>query len=153
MMSGIIKKTLSEKEEVKKYFSVCNRYIKIRIVAVFLKWLIIFAVISIILFFIDQTQVFAIPETKKIINDQAGLFSESHDKYGIENSVLNFSLIDTNEISNWILNAWIILALIFFLIIVPFIIFYNIFYIRISNEFVFTDQRIIVKRGCQNHLL
>ncbi len=113
MMSRSIKKTIHQDEEVKKYFSVCGRYIKLKIIALLLKWLFLFTAISIVIYFIF-------------------VFSP---------------ISKTAENSNQTRNLLIIIALFFFLIIVPFIIFFNNFYIRISNEFVFTNKRIIVKKG------
>ena len=60
------------------------------------------------------------------------LFSPANNSLGEEFSINNILLI---------------IALFFFLVVTPFIIFFNRFYIKISNEFVFTDKRIIVKRG------
>lgn len=113
MMSQSIKKTIHPDEEIKKYFSICSRYIKIKIIAILLKWLLIFTIISVIIYF-----------------------------------VYLFSPIKTNTQTNISTNNILtIITVFFFLIVVPFIIFFNNFYIRISNEFVFTNKRIIVKRG------
>ncbi len=143
MMSNIIKKTLTEGEEIKKYFSVCNRYIKIKIIGSLLKYFFIFLAVSIFLFFADKAQVFGFSSTQKIIEKNSESFSE----YGIESNKLNFPKINSMEVSEQITKIWITILLIFLLIIVPFIIFFNIFYLKISNEFIFTNKRVIVKRG------
>jgi uncharacterized membrane protein YdbT with pleckstrin-like domain len=113
MMSQSIKKTIHKDEEVKKYFSICGRYIKLKITALLLKWLLIFIAVSIVLYLVFLFSP---------INETSGK------KFPIKNVLIFVSLF-------------------FFLIVVPFIIFFNNFYLRISNEFVFTDKRIIVKKG------
>lgn len=143
MMSNIIKKTLSEGEEVKKYFSICNRYIRIKIIGLLLKYFFIFIAISVFLFFADKAQVFGFSNAQKIIENNNESFSE----YGINSNKINFSKINSPEISEQIIKIWVVMLLIFLLIVIPFIIFFNVFYLKISNEFVFTNKRIIVKRG------
>lgn len=113
MMSQAIKKMIHPEEQIKKYFSICNRYIRLKIVILFFKWLFIFIVISGIISLLF-------------------LFSPK------ENSS------QTNLSINQVLTG---ITLFFFLIVTPFIIFFNNFYIRISNEFIFTNKRIIVKKG------
>lgn len=112
-MSQSIKKTIQQEEEVKKYFSICGRYITLKITAIILKWLIIFIVASFIIYL---------------------LFLFSPIKEDPERSFPIFKILT-------------LISIFFFLIVVPFIIFFNKFYLRISNEFVFTDKRIIVKKG------
>lgn len=114
-MSKIIKKTISEQEELKQYFSLSNRYINIKISFILLKWIFIFIILSLVLFFIIEAQFFVSSEY--------------------------------NDINNQIFKLWEIIALIFSLIIIPAIIIFNVFYLKISNEFVFTDKRILVKKG------
>lgn len=150
MMSRILKHSFGDEEKILKYFSICNRYIKIQIVALLLKWLTIFLAISAGLFFLDQAQLIAIPESKKIINtaQETSSYEDILGQKNFSNNLSNYlNIISVEEVSQWIVSIWLILATIFFLIITPIIIFYNVFYLKISNEFVFTDQRIIVKRG------
>lgn len=142
MMSRIIKKTLNEKETIKKYFSVSNNYIKLRLAVALLKWLIIFMIISFFFFFIAQSQAPNNSGAEKARGDQL-----TQENYGIESNNLVFPMFNNEKISDQLLKTLTILALIFFLIILPFIILYNTFYIKISNEFVFTDRRVIVKKG------
>lgn len=146
-MSNIIKKSIQKDEEIKKYFSLCSRYIKIQIIAQLIKWLAIFLAISFILYFIDQTQIFTISKTQNILENRSEEFDEKASQFGFEQNSFNFSNLDNNEISSWILNVWIILTLFFIFIIIPIIIFFNLFYLKISNEFVLTSKRLIVKRG------
>ncbi len=143
MPSSTIKKSISKNEEIKKYFSLCNRYIQIKIIANLLKWFFIFLVISLVLFFADQIQIFAIPETQKASEEYSDIISKSEAGQGF------LSLLNTNtaDVSQQIFNIWVILALIFLLIITPSIIFYNLFYLKVSNEFVLTNRRMLIKRG------
>ncbi len=113
MMSRSIKKTIHKDEEVKKYFSICNRYIKLKIITLLLKWFFVFLIACAIIYLLF-------------------LFSPA-----------NSSLSEEFSIDAIVLTV----VLFFFLVVTPFIIFFNSFYIKISNEFVFTDKRIIVKRG------
>ncbi len=149
MISKIIKKSLGQDEKIIKYFSICNRYIKIRIIALLIKWLAIFLGISIGLFFIDKAQLIAIPVGRNIINQTPSTpYEEILDQTNFSDKLSQYlNIIDVEEVGQWIISIWMILAIIFLLIIAPGIIFYNVFYLRISNEFLFTDQRIIVKRG------
>jgi membrane protein YdbS with pleckstrin-like domain len=146
MISSTVKKSINKNEEIKKYFSICNRYIQIKIIVSLLKWFFIFLAISVILFFADQVQIFAIPETQKVSEKYSDIISKN------ETGQELLSALNTNtaDISQQIFNIWAVLALIFLLIIIPFIIFYNIFYIKISNEFVLTNKRILIKTGWIN---
>lgn len=149
MISNIVKKSLGQEEEIKEYFSICSRHIKIQIIGLLIKWSAIFLAISAGLFFVDQAQLIAIPESKKIFNQEEKTFINDFSRYGLDQKEFSFLNIDidTSEVSQWILSSWLILAVIFVMLVVPLIIFYNIFYLKISNEFLFTNQRIIVKRG------
>ncbi len=149
MMSRILKNSFGEEEKILQYFSICNRYIKIQIVALLLKWLAIFLAISAGLFFLDQAQLIAIPESKKIVGRvQETPYEEILGQNNFSDNLSRYlNIISVEDVSQWIVSIWLILAIIFFLIITPAIIFYNVFYLKISNEFVFTDQRIIVKKG------
>jgi membrane protein YdbS with pleckstrin-like domain len=143
MPSPTVKKSISKSEEIKKYFSICNRYIQIKIIAGLLKWFFIFLAISVVLFFADQVQIFAVPETQKATEEYSDIISKSETGQGL----LSMMNANTADVSQQIFNIWAILALVFLLIITPAIIFYNLFYLKISNEFVLTNRRIIIKRG------
>ncbi len=56
----------------------------------------------------------------------------------------------SSEINNSVIYAWLILAAIYFLIILPIAWFYHYYYARISNQYVLTNQRVLVKRGWFN---
>ncbi len=113
MMSKTIKKTINNEEDVKKHFSVSSSYIKIKISALILKWLLLFFVISIIIYLIYRSEAISLSAKEEIP------------------------------------LAKIILAinLFFVFVIIPAIVTFNNFYIKISNEFVFTNKRIIAKNG------
>lgn len=133
-MTKAIKRTLAEDEEVKLYFSICNRFIKFKITLSLLKWLFIFLGISFALFFVDKMQINLIPSIETGINNS--------------NLINNISLEQSSEaINETIVQIWVLLALVFFLIIVPMVLVYYNFYLKISNEFVLTNKRILVKRG------
>jgi membrane protein YdbS with pleckstrin-like domain len=128
MMSKTIKKSLGENEKVLKYFSLCDRYLKVKITASLLKWLFIILLIAIAVYLLDYFQIFSSPG---INNSSFGYESKNYDQ----------------GMSSFVSRIWIALGLAFLLLITPIIVLYNLFYLKISNEFVFTEKRILVKRG------
>ncbi len=152
MMSKTIRKSLGEEEEIKKYFSVCGRYIKLRVLSSMIKWLAIFAAIISFLILIDRAQMFTLPKIQSFETGNymgEGFTGEAADFSFIENSIRSINL-NSQILSNDIITIIKILVLIFIFIILPTIIAYNVWYIKISNEFVLTDRRLIVKRGWLN---
>ncbi len=127
--SNIIKKSLGDKEEVKYKFSLSNEYVRIKLSAAILKWLLIISVLSMALFvFLDFK------------NDNQNLNGNQYFNYQGGSQILS------KEVDN---NNWLIwTALIFFLFIVlPILSLYNLYYLRISNEYFFTNQRVLIKKG------
>lgn len=142
MMSRVVEKSIDRGEKMLEYFSICGRYLKVQIVLHLLKWLFIFLLVAIGFLLLDQTQLIATPANKAIeIDSSQKSFLE--EKSFSDTLFKNLNL----EVSQEVINVWTILGLVYLLIVTPIIMLYNLFYLRISNEFVFTDQRIIVKKG------
>jgi membrane protein YdbS with pleckstrin-like domain len=156
MMSRTIKKTIPEGEEIKKYFSISGIYINLRIIVSIIKWLAILTGLVFLLFIINRAQLFATPKMQSFETDNyigAEFTSESDiQKTNFEfiESSLSSINISSQTLSGDIITLIKILILIFVFIILPIIIIYNAWYIKISNEFILTDKRLIVKRGWLN---
>lgn len=156
MMSRTIKKAIPEGEEVKKYFSISGIYINLRIIVSIIKWLAILAGLVFLLFIINRAQLFAIPKMQSFeTNNYIGTeFTSESDiqktNFEFIESSLSSININSQTLSGDIITLIKILILVFVFIILPIIIIYNAWYIKISNEFILTDKRLIVKRGWLN---
>jgi len=134
--SNIIKKSISENEQVKLGFSICLKYLKFKISISLLKWLLIFLLAFIALSAINSNWQFAFD------------FTSNNQNYFYNNDSSSISDISPLEIDeNNMEIIWLIMIAIYIFIITPSVLFYNLYYLRISNEFVFTNRRILIKTG------
>jgi membrane protein YdbS with pleckstrin-like domain len=137
--SNIIKKSLGDDEEVKKVFSLSQIYLNIKMAIAFIKWLIFLGLIVVVLIIIQENM----PEFFNFNSDLNPAYNISSN-VDINNSGFLSSFKDKNtEEINFIEIG--LMAYIF--IIIPLILFYYLFYLKVSNEFVFTTDRILIKKG------
>lgn len=140
--SAIVKKLLGENEIIKKHFSISPRYIRLKLVISLFKWAVIFAVLNLLITFLQANwgRVFFLPST----GQNYDYLPSGNLANNLNSSILNFnSILGGPDF----LPIWLLLAGIFLLIIAPLLFFYHLFYLPISNEFLFTNQRILIKRG------
>ncbi len=128
--SNIIKKSLGDNERAQVKFTLSNEYLKISLSAAIIKWLVIMTVLASVLFYL-----LSLSQENSTSTNQDYYF----DYEGTE-------LIANKEVSNYNWIIWTAISF-YFIIIIPFLLFYYLYYLRISNEYVFTDHRILVKRG------
>ncbi len=123
------KRLLGNNEKIIKKFTLSKRYLKIKFIITMLVSLIIIAIIGASSFFFMSFQ-----NEEVSFDPQSGISLEQTSS-GIDQTVI---------------YSWLILAAIYFLIILPIAWFYYFYYLKISNQYVFTNQRMIVKRGWLN---
>lgn len=128
VLSKSVKQTLGSDEQVKKLFSFGNRHIYVRLAVSLLKWLLIALAMAVIVFIL-----YRISEIAASSRQATALGLASKDFF-----------------QGFVLKASLIGALLFFLIFLPISLFYHLYFLRISNTFVLTDRRIIVKKGWLN---
>lgn len=141
--SNIVKKALGPNEVVKNSFSLSSLYINIRLVFSLIKWFIFTALTTaIILFLMNNVLPFLFSdntmpaEFRLEINEVAkGVWLNN-----IANDTSSSSFISQNNIIAFFL-------LIYIFVIVPIISFIHTFYLRISNEYIFTEERVLIKNG------
>jgi uncharacterized membrane protein YdbT with pleckstrin-like domain len=128
--SNIIKRSIGDNEQAQVKFTLSNEYIKISLTGAIIKWLFIISVLTSVIFYLLN-----LSQNNNSNNNQEVYF----DLQGSE-------LVSSSQENNY---AWVIwLAIAFFaLIILPILLFYHLYYLRISNEYVFTNHRILIKRG------
>jgi uncharacterized membrane protein YdbT with pleckstrin-like domain len=135
--SNIVKKSIGTNEQLKLRFSICFRYLKFKISISLLKWLLIFILAFIVLSVISSNWQFAFGPTT------------SNQDYFYNNDLSNGSIsspsLDISEDN--METIWLIIIAIYIFIVIPSVLFYNLYYLRIRNEFVFSDKRILVKTG------
>jgi uncharacterized membrane protein YdbT with pleckstrin-like domain len=134
--SNIVKKSIGADEQIKLGFSICFRYLKFKIGLSLIKWLLIFSLALLALTFINSNWRFAFSP------------STSAQDYFYDNNLSNsFSGPDLEVSANSLEIIWLAIIAIYIFIVIPSVLFYNLYYLRISNEFVFSDKRILVKTG------
>jgi len=138
--SNIIKKTLSNNEVIEKKFGLSNSYLQLKVAFSLIKWLIIFTLLFLIIYFFSSNwQEFL---TTQISNSNFSTGAKDFDFNSLDPS-LSASNLNLNLVFIALLSAYIF-------IILPAVLFYNLHYLKISNEFIFTNKRLIVKRGWLN---
>jgi len=137
--TNIIKKSLSINEVIEEKFSLSPNYLKLKVIFSLLIWLFIFGLIFFIIYYLGSNW-------QKLLGSVIG------------NSIFltEATQVDFNSFEGGAANSFNPLPLatimlgIFLLFILPAVLFYNFYYLRISNEFVFTNKRLLVKRGWLN---
>lgn len=127
--SNIIKRSLGDNERAQLKFTLSDEYIRINFTASIIKWFLIISVLTAALFFLFNFN------NEKQTNNQGPYFN-------YEASQLMSNKRENNN--NWLI--WTALIF-FFLIVIPVLGFYHLYYLRISNEYIFTNQRILIKKG------
>ncbi len=138
-MDRTIAKTLTKDEKVIKEFTFSSKFINIFMALSLIKWLLIFGVLSAVLFFAIEFNEFAPPIDLPMI-DMDKLNNSSEES-------LKESLAGKNFIEGSIAKAWAYPIAIFIFIAFPIVIFYYQYYLRIANRYVLTESRIMFKRG------
>lgn len=135
-VSRIIKKLLGNNEKVFKNFTLSSRFLKIKMLITSFVFLIVFAILGAsAYFFISQPG----------IGDSVSYDLETGLSY--EQSGSGFL---NQEIDNNLIVIWLLMAAVYLLVVIPIAWFYHFYYLRISNQYVFTNQRILIKRGWLN---
>lgn len=134
--SNIVKKSISIDEKIELGFGICSRYLNLKLSISLLKWLLIFILAFIVLSIVSSNWQFAFVPTA---NNQNYFYNNDLD------SNINSPALDISENNMEII--WLALIAIYIFIIIPSVIFYNLYYLRISNEFVFSNRRVLVKTG------
>lgn len=144
--SNIIKKTLSPDEKIKESFSFSPLYLRIQLVLNLIKWFLFVSLIAFVIFFLKE-------------NLDLSLFSNNHEaNFGFQsetdlNNIWAQEESGLKKASNFLKtslssdNILFTFSLIYVFFVIPLIFFYNLFYLKISNEYIFTDKRIIIKKG------
>jgi uncharacterized membrane protein YdbT with pleckstrin-like domain len=135
-ISNIIKKSIGTDEEIKIGFSMCFRYLKFKITLSLLKWLLISILVFVVLSVTSSNWQFAFVPT-----------SNNQDSFYENDLSSNFNNTSLEIIENNMDAILLTLVAIYIFIIIPSVLFYNLYYLRISNEFVFSDKRVLVKTG------
>lgn len=144
MASKTIQKAINPKEKIIKSFSVSTAYIKIKIFFLLFKVLLVFLGLIFIAFITTTGQFISFSE-----NHTESIFPEER----IENtrtmadSLRGVSTTNIKEIKNWGSEVWLLLIMVFLLVVIPGVTLFYTFYLKISNEFALTDERIIAKKG------
>lgn len=127
--SNIIKRSLGDNEQTQFKFTLSNEYIRINFTASILKWFLIISTLTGVLFF--------------LLNYNNNQTNENNNEY------FNYQGMTLEAEKETASNNWIIwtAVIFFFLIVIPVLGFYHLYYLRISNEYFFTNQRILIKKG------
>jgi len=135
--SNIIKKSLANDERVEKVFSLSSVYINIKMIISFIGWALLLCLVVIVLIIIQKNT----SDFLELNRDLSPSYDFANNLNISNNSIINFN--SNNNSINFVQIA--ILSYMF--LIIPLILFYFLFYLKISNEYVFTNSRIIVKKG------
>lgn len=127
--SNIIKRSLGDNERAQLKFTLSDEYIKIGLGGAILKYLLIISVLTAVLLF--------------LFNSNQNQTSVNNDPYFFDYNQEMISPVKESS-NNWLI--WTAVG-VFFLIILPILLFYYLYYLRISHEYVFTNHRILIKRG------
>ncbi len=135
--SNIIRKSLANDEKVERIFSFSSLYLNIKMIISFIGWAFLLSLIVVVLLIIQKNT----PDFLELNRD----LSPSYDF--ADNLNINNNLLVNIDSNNDSINFLQIAILVYIFLIIPLILFYFLFYIKISNEFVFTSNRVIVKKG------
>ncbi len=137
--SNIIKRLLGKNETVQYKFSLSELYLKLKmIIALIMTGLILGAILFVLVYF-DNLQGFSQKGVNRLLSTNSAVDFEYQDLeepnfFGQEEASLN-------------INILLIVIAIFGLIILPIILFYYLYYLKTSHEYLFTNQRILIKNG------
>ena len=125
---------LGQEEKIIKQFTLSSRYLNLKMIISLVKWAFIFSLLVFLVLFWTKNQERIIP------------------LFGGINYELSFSVTQNestlgNETGENFSSLWLLMAGFFLFLATPLIFFYHFYYLRISNEFLFTDQRILIKKG------
>ncbi|MDA3802564.1 MAG: PH domain-containing protein [Patescibacteria group bacterium] len=137
--SSIVKRSLGQDEKVKSVFSLSKIYLNIKMIIAFIKWAIFLALITIVLMLVQENM----PEFFNFNRDLNPVYNFSENIAVNDSGSFNFLNLKNGQNINFIEIA--IMTYIF--IIIPLILFYYLFYLKVSNEFVFTTDRVLIKKG------
>lgn len=139
--SNLIKKSLAPNEKIEKAFSLSTTYLNIKLGIGLIKWFLLFTIITFVLLYIQANMDnFSFLQTPTSNNYS---FDSSID-VGNFSSGLNLDNV-TEQYSD--INIILIMILIYVFFVAPLLYFYHKFYLKISNEYIFTDKRVLIKRG------
>ena len=122
----VIKKMLGKNEKVMKGFSISQRFLKIKNFVILSVCFVVLIIIGFAVSFLSSS--FS-PSTSNEF-EVAISFEEASPSFDYSS-----------------LYLWLILAAIFLLVIFPISWFYHFYYLKISNQYFFTNRRIIIKKG------
>lgn len=131
-----IKRLLGNNEEVKVSFTLSARFLKIRMIVTLLVCLIVFIIIGF------GARLFT---SRDNLMDSVNYDIEKGFSYEQPSSGFLNQGIDRNTIVLWLL-----LVAAYLLVVLPMAWFYNFYYLKITNQYAFSNQRVIIKRGWLN---
>jgi membrane protein YdbS with pleckstrin-like domain len=123
------KKLLGNNEKISKKFTLSKRYLKIKFSINLFLFLIVIVILGASSFFFQSFS-----NNEISFDPQLGINIEQTD----------------SKLNQTVVYSWLILLAIYFLVILPIAWFYYFYYLKISNQYVFTNQRIIIKKGWLN---
>ena len=127
LTSPLIKKVLGQNEVIGKKFSLSQYYLKIKLIISLVIGAIVWTILAFVFYFSQEAW-------------SQFLSLETSPGYNALSNPPNF---------DFAYLLWLMIG-IFVIIIAPIIFFYHLFYLKISNEYIFTNQRIIIKKGWLN---
>jgi membrane protein YdbS with pleckstrin-like domain len=128
-VSNYFKRLLGDNEKIMKKFTLSTRYLKIKMAISLFIFLIIAIILGTVSYFLLS------PDNGDFSFDpQSGISIELY----------------SNEIDDSIIYSWLIIFAIYFLIIFPIVWFYHFYFLKVSNQFIFTNQRVLVRHGWLN---
>ena len=133
--SPLVKKVLGKNESIRKKFSLSKQYLKIKLIMSLVTSAVVWAILAFVLHFSQNTWQQFLP-----LGINTGYTDFSSINYDNLNALSSSPNFDFGPL-------WWLMIGVFLVIIVPILFFYHLFYLKISNEYIFTNQRIIVKRG------
>lgn len=138
--SNIILNAIGKDESILKKFTLSEFYLRLTFVISVLTLLFIFGIIFAFLYFFESFNNFY--EKNSQDSFMYGVEKQDFDEEITGDFYYEEELIP--QISFFVL--WLLFFTVF-LIIFPFLFFYHFYYLKISNEYVFTNQRILIKKG------
>ncbi len=127
--SNYLQELIGNNEKIIQKFTLSKRYLKIKITISLIICLIIAIVLGAITYLLLSQQ-----NTDFSFDSQTGI--------SIEQS--------SGEIDQRIMYSWLIILASYFLIVLPIAWFYYFYYLRVSNQYMFTNQRILIRYGWLN---
>ncbi len=129
LKSRYFKKLMGKNEEVVQRFTLSKLYLKIKMAITLIASFIVILILGLASYFFLSQQGSDIS-----FDPQGGISMEE----------------SSQQINQNVIYSWLILAAIYFLIILPIAWFYYFYYLRVSNQYVFTNQRVLIRRGWLN---